>query len=55
MGQAEMYQKDPTVWDEPLKFKPERFLDQNGKFKHPKENFLPFGIGTVTSFHLIIS
>ena len=37
---------DPNVWDNPLKFWPERFLD-SGKTSAIKENFsfLPFGLG----------
>lgn len=36
--------RDPTVWDEPDKFNPARFLDQDGKLLR-KEYFMPFGIG----------
>ena len=36
--------RDPDHWDEPDKFKPERFLDQEGRLvRH--ERFLPFGVG----------
>ncbi len=36
--------KDPTMWDDPETFKPERFLDDAGKFvTHP--GWLPFSAG----------
>ncbi|KAI3877098.1 hypothetical protein MKX03_027624 [Papaver bracteatum] len=45
-------QRDPSVWQNPLEFKPERFLsndDNNNKvnmdFKGQKSELLPFGIG----------
>ncbi|KAK4325548.1 hypothetical protein Pmani_003895 [Petrolisthes manimaculis] len=31
-------------WDEPHLFKPERWLDNNGKFNTKKEGFMPFSI-----------
>lgn len=37
--------KDPTVWEQPDLFKPERFLDQNGKLCLSKDRSLPFGAG----------
>ncbi|CAL4182434.1 unnamed protein product, partial [Meganyctiphanes norvegica] len=37
--------EDPNYWKEPEKFQPERFIDENGKFKPQKESFMPFGIG----------
>uniref|UniRef100_A0AAV2LGL6 Cytochrome P450 2U1 n=1 Tax=Knipowitschia caucasica TaxID=637954 RepID=A0AAV2LGL6_KNICA len=36
--------RDPTVWDEPDRFNPARFLDSEGKLLR-KEYFIPFGIG----------
>ncbi|XP_054635847.1 cytochrome P450 2U1 isoform X2 [Dunckerocampus dactyliophorus] len=36
--------RDPTVWDDPDSFKPERFLDDHGKLVR-KDCFMPFGIG----------
>ncbi|ESO88637.1 hypothetical protein LOTGIDRAFT_125746 [Lottia gigantea] len=37
--------RDPKVWTEPLKFNPDRFLDQDGKLvKHPA-SFMPFSVG----------
>ena len=37
--------RDPDHWEEPDKFKPERFLDPEGRLvRH--ERFLPFGVGT---------
>ncbi|XP_057699332.1 cytochrome P450 2U1 [Corythoichthys intestinalis] len=36
--------RDPAVWDQPDSFRPERFLDEEGKLAR-KECFMPFGIG----------
>ena len=44
---------DLNVWSEPDQFKPERFLDINGKLRH-REEFMPFGTGTVC-FHVFTS
>ncbi|KAG5875608.1 hypothetical protein JTB14_036605 [Gonioctena quinquepunctata] len=35
---------DPTLWDEPEKFNPSRFINAEGKVTKP-EYFLPFGVG----------
>ncbi|XP_050537443.1 cytochrome P450 18a1-like [Daktulosphaira vitifoliae] len=35
---------DPNLWDEPEAFKPERFINAEGKVKKP-DCFLPFGVG----------
>ncbi|XP_055551501.1 cytochrome P450 18a1 isoform X2 [Wyeomyia smithii] len=35
---------DPTLWDNPEKFNPNRFLDAEGKV-HKPEYFIPFGVG----------
>ena len=35
---------DPQHFPQPSEFKPERFIDENGKFKH-NERVVPFGIG----------
>ena len=35
---------DEKIWDEPDKFKPERFLDENRKCTKPEE-FIPFSLG----------
>ncbi|ROT68377.1 Cytochrome P450 2L1 [Penaeus vannamei] len=35
----------PRYWNNPEKFMPERWLDDQGKFTTKKEGFLPFGIG----------
>ena len=36
---------DPDIWDEPDKFKPERFLDANGCLQE-REELIPFSTGT---------
>ncbi|KAK8391552.1 hypothetical protein O3P69_017240 [Scylla paramamosain] len=36
---------DSLYWDRPKEFRPERWLDENGKFFMAKEGFLPFGVG----------
>nr|GMD80014.1 probable (S)-N-methylcoclaurine 3'-hydroxylase isozyme 2 [Ipomoea batatas] len=40
-------QRDASIWDEPLKFRPERFLGETGclDFKGNDFEFLPFGAG----------
>ncbi|GBP90240.1 Cytochrome P450 18a1 [Eumeta japonica] len=35
---------DPNLWDEPDKFNPSRFIDDNGRIRRP-EFFMPFGVG----------
>ncbi|XP_038059989.1 cytochrome P450 2U1-like [Patiria miniata] len=35
---------NPKVWPEPDHFRPERFLDDRGRYRKP-EHFLPYGIG----------
>ncbi|KAJ8029292.1 Cytochrome P450 2J6 [Holothuria leucospilota] len=39
---------DESKWDEPEKFYPERFLDENGNYVK-RDDFIPFGIGVVVS------
>ncbi|MPC36298.1 Cytochrome P450 2L1 [Portunus trituberculatus] len=41
---------DSRYWDRPEEFRPERWLDENGKFSMVKEGFLPFGVGKVFLF-----
>jgi hypothetical protein len=36
--------KDETVWEKPLRFHPEHFLDAQGHFVKP-EAFMPFSAG----------
>ncbi|KAI3731300.1 hypothetical protein L1987_62488 [Smallanthus sonchifolius] len=37
--------RDPSLWEDPLSFKPERFCDSNVDFKGQDFKFLPFGVG----------
>lgn len=39
--------RDPQLWEYPLEFRPERFLESSGKFDYSGNNFvyLPFGSG----------
>lgn len=41
--QATMH--DTSVWDKPHEFRPERFLDESGKFCVSRDSTLPFGAG----------
>ena len=36
---------DPEYWEDPLTFRPERFLDTNGKVLTDTPNFFPFSVG----------
>lgn len=40
---------DPTAFDCPEKFYPERFLDSSGKLSLSKDISLPFGAGEILS------
>jgi len=40
---------DPNLWVEPEAFKPERFINAEGKVKKP-DCFLPFGVGKILYF-----
>ena len=42
---------DPEVWHDPEVFKPERFLDKDGKVDLPKE-WIPFSIGLFFSIKI---
>ena len=40
--------QDPEIWGDPENFRPERFIDPDGKVKRPEE-FIPFGMGKYDS------
>jgi len=44
MTNIKKFLSDPELWDQPEQFKPERFLDKEGKFFRP-EHFVPLGHG----------
>nr|GEY62881.1 probable (S)-N-methylcoclaurine 3'-hydroxylase isozyme 2 [Tanacetum cinerariifolium] len=37
--------RDPNIWDDPLSFKPERFIGLNLSYKGNDFRYLPFGSG----------
>ena len=43
--------RDPDYWQDPESFKPERFLDEDGKVIK-EERFVPFGIGNINYFNM---
>ena len=36
---------DLQVWGDPQTFRPERFLDEDGRLNNNTENVIPFGLG----------
>jgi cytochrome P450 len=42
---------NPELWEDPEKFQPSRFINEDGKVQKP-EYFMPFGIGKFTSHYL---
>lgn len=44
------FHSDPRLWGDPEKFRPERFLDDNGKLCLKKDITLPFGAGELNSY-----
>ena len=45
IGNLYAVNNDPKVWDSPREFRPERFLDQDGKFSSRGSLIMPFGTG----------
>lgn len=45
MPSLEATKHDPTVWENPDEFRPERFLNESGTFCMSKDFALPFGAG----------
>ena len=43
---------NPDLWDDPEEFRPERFIDADGKISKPPY-FIPFSIGKSNFFLLI--
>lgn len=41
---------DPSVWDDPRSFMPDRFLDENGKLCLQKDQSVPFSAGKILHF-----
>jgi cytochrome P450 len=37
---------DPQVFDDPMEFRPERWLDSNPELERISRNYLPFGRGS---------
>ena len=36
---------DPRLWEDPHAFRPQRFIDEHGRYRAPKEGFIAFGSG----------
>lgn len=45
MSHIDCCHTDPGYWDRPLEFRPEHFLDDQGKVVSKKDGFLPFSVG----------
>ena len=43
--------KDPKYFEDPLRFNPRRFIDEEGKFVK-NERIIPFGIGKLINYLL---
>ena len=44
---------DPDMFPEPRKFKPERFLSEDGKFSGMNGKIIPFGVGEIISIIML--
>ena len=45
IGNLYAVNNDPNVWQSPMEFRPERFIDQNGKFEAGDNPVIAFGTG----------
>ena len=45
LGNLMEIHRDPENFKHPNTFKPDRFLDEQGKFVPPRDNFAPFSLG----------
>ena len=54
IGFLYVHHRDSAIWEEPFSFKPERFLDANGKICNT-EKLIPFSIGVLITFVSILS
>lgn len=45
------FHSDPRLWGDPENFRPERFLDDNGKLCLKKDITLPFGAGKLNFYN----
>ena len=45
--------KDATVWKDPIIFRPERHLDNDGNINRSSASFIPFGTGMCTLAYIL--
>ena len=42
---------DPSLWDRPFEFRPDRHLDASGSNVVVSDAFIPYGVGTYTVYN----